>query len=327
MTALLSVSDLVKHFRPRSRRSRRRDGAVVHAVCGVSFDLFEGETLALVGESGCGKSTLARCVLQLAAPTNGSVRLEGVELTSLDPEGMRRARKSIQAVFQDPYGSLDPRMTVHSAIAEPLRIHGSWSGGGDAAIEEVTRLVGLSASHGGRYPHELSGGERQRVGIARSLVLAPKTLVLDEPVSALDASVRAGIVNLLIHLQESLGLSYLFIAHDLSLVRHVATRVAVMYMGKIVETAPAAELYRRPMHPYTQALLSAVPVPDPHVERSRRRIVLEGEVPSPTRPPSGCRFRSRCWKAQALCETEEPALVQSGDHSVACHFPEIRAVL
>ncbi len=327
-TQLLDVVDLVKHYPIRSKAFRRQTGTV-HAVCGVTFSIGRGETLGLVGESGCGKTTTGRAVLQLIEPTSGSVRFEGRELVGLPARAIREERREMQVVFQDPFASLDPRMPVGDSIAEPLHIHGLWERGtGRRKVAEVLRLVGLEPLHANRFPNEFSGGQRQRIGIARSLVLGPKLLVLDEPVSALDVSIQAGVVNLLEDLQHQLGVSYLFIAHDLSVVRHISDRVAVMYLGRIVEMGTRAEVYTHPEHPYTQALLSAVPVPDPRKERTRRHIVLEGEVPSPEAPPSGCRFRTRCWKAQEICAREVPALVdRGGGHPVACHFPEQASVV
>jgi peptide/nickel transport system ATP-binding protein len=326
-SALISVHDLVKHFPIRGGRVIRHQVAEAHAVCGVSFDVAERETLGLVGESGCGKSTTARAVLQLLPATSGSVKYDGTELTSKSRKQLRPFRQHLQVVFQDPFASLDPRMPVGEIVAEPLKVHGRWDRkAGPERINELFEMVGLNPEHRNRYPHEFSGGQRQRVGIARALALGPRVLVLDEPVSALDVSIQAGVVNLLEELQDRLGLAYLFIAHDLSVVRHISDRVAVMYLGRIVEIGTVDDVYDSPAHPYTQALLSAVPVPDPHVERQRQRILLTGDVPSAVTPPSGCRFRTRCWKAQEICATEEPGLVERGQgHPVACHFAEVRA--
>jgi oligopeptide/dipeptide ABC transporter ATP-binding protein len=321
---LLTVDNLVKDFPIRHGILQRVRGAV-HAVNGVSFDIRRGETLALVGESGSGKSTVGKTIVRFHEPTSGSIRFDGVDLATVSHRRLRAVRRDLQYVFQDPYASLPARMTVGEIVAEPLEIHGI---GNRAARQEQVRelfgLVGLRDDTMSRYPHEFSGGQRQRVGIARALALEPKLLVLDEPVSALDVSVQAQVVNLLARLQRELGMGYLFIAHDLAIVRHLAHRVAVMYLGTIVESGPADTIFERPSHPYTQALLSAVPVPDPRLRDPDRRRLLAGEIPSPSDPPSGCVFRTRCWKAQERCATERPALeirTASGAMS-ACHFAE-----
>ncbi|MBO0834533.1 MAG: ABC transporter ATP-binding protein [Actinobacteria bacterium] len=326
---VLEVSDLVKHFPVRAGRLIRHQVGEAHAVCGVSFDLKERQTLGLVGESGCGKTTTARTVLQLIRATSGSVRYNDTDLTTLTRRELRPLRQDVQVVFQDPYASLDPRMPVGEIVAEPLRVHNRWDGEtGPARVDELFEMVGLNPEHRNRYPHEFSGGQRQRVGIARALALNPKVIVLDEPVSALDVSIQAGVVNLLEELQERLGLAYLLIAHDLSVIRHISHDVAVMYLGKIVEMGTRAQVYDSPSHPYTQALLSAVPVPDPVIERQRTRILLTGDVPSAIVPPSGCRFRTRCWKAQSICAEQEPQLIDRGQgHPVACHFAESARVV
>ena len=319
---LLKVTNLVKNFELRVNSGARRKKRVVQAVTNVSFSVGKGQTLGLVGESGSGKTTVGRCILRLIEPTSGSVEFEGQDLGSLKFEELRALRRKMQIVFQDPFASLDPKMTVGASIAEPLVVQGVPGAHSDKVID-LLELVGLSADHAQRFPHEFSGGQRQRIGVARALALNPALIILDEPVSALDVSIQAGVVNLFEDLQSRLGMSYIFIAHDLSVVRHIADRVAVMYLGKIVEIGDQHAVYEHPTHPYTKALLSAVPLPNPKVERARNRIMLEGDVPSPVNPPSGCRFRTRCWKAQDLCAQEEPILTlrQSGQLS-ACHFPE-----
>jgi len=320
---ILQVEGLVKNFEVRSSKGLRVIRRTVQAVSGVSFTLAQGETIGVVGESGSGKTTVGRCILRLIEPSGGSVRFKGQELVRLPPKDLRHLRREMQIVFQDPYASLDPRRTVQEAIAEPFEIQ-KIAGDNKVRVAELLELVGLAPDHAKRFPHEFSGGQRQRIGIARALALDPSLIVLDEPVSALDVSIQAGVVNLLEDLQDRLGLSYLFIAHDLSVVRHISDVIAVMYLGKLMEIGPAEELYLRPAHPYTQALLSAVPEPDPRLERLRQRIVLEGDVPSPIDPPSGCRFRTRCPKAKAICADEEPALIDRGQgHPVACHFAEV----
>jgi oligopeptide transport system ATP-binding protein len=320
---LVRVTDMVKHFPITRGVVVQRQIGAVHAVDGVSFTIRKGETLGLVGESGSGKSTTARLVLRLLDPTSGRVELEGQDITTATGPALRAVRQEMQMIFQDPYASLDPRMTVRDIVGEPLMVWGRWKNGGALQVAELLERVGLNPDHAGRYPHEFSGGQRQRIGVARALALRPKLIVCDEPVSALDVSVRAQILNLLANLQREFDLTYLFISHDLSVVRQVADRVAVMYLGKIVEVADRDELYRNPVHPYTQALVSAVPIPDPVKERKREHIVLTGDIPSPVNPPSGCRFRTRCFKAQDVCAVEEPELVDRGHgHPSACHFAE-----
>jgi oligopeptide transport system ATP-binding protein len=332
---VLSVRNLVKHFPIRSKGLTRRKIGDVHAVCDVTFDIYPNETLCVVGESGCGKTTTGRLVLNLVAATAGEVNYQGKDLTKLSFRQMRPLRRDMQIVFQDPFASLDPRMTVNEIVAEPLRIHGLYGKGdeGRDTIRALLKQVGLNPEHGNRYAHEFSGGQRQRIGIARALALKPKLLVLDEPVSALDVSIQAGVINLLEDLQSELGLAFLFISHDLSVIRHIADRVVVMYLGKVVESADAEELFRRPSHPYTQSLMSAIPLPDPVKERERQRILLVGDVPSPVNPPSGCRFRTRCPKfanelnnrQREWCVNVEPPLEQKfAGHTAACHFAEVR---
>ena len=321
---LLRIEGLVKHFPIRAGLFKRQVGQV-HAVDGVDLTLNAGETLGLVGESGCGKTTLSRTVIKLVEPTDGKIWFAGRDITGFSRRQMREVRREMQIVFQDPYASLNPRMTVREIVSEPMRIHGLYKGGQRKdRVSELLRTVGLSPEHGNRFPHEFSGGQRQRIGIARSLALNPQMLILDEPVSALDVSIRAQVINLLESLQQEFRLTYLFVAHDLSLVRHVSDRVAVMYLGKVVEIGTRDQIYNEPTHPYTQALLSAVPVEDPALRGKRERIVLTGDVPSPANPPSGCRFRTRCWKAQDICAEEVPALVDRGHgHPSACHFAEV----
>jgi oligopeptide/dipeptide ABC transporter ATP-binding protein len=313
----LRVGKLVKHFPVRNGIFGRKSGAV-RAVDGIDFEVGEGETLALVGESGCGKSTTGRLVLRLLEPTAGSIEFEGEDLLALDPERLRARRRALQIIFQDPYTSLNPRMTVGQMLAEPLALHGLAIGRERDRIAELLALVGLSPQHTGRYPHEFSGGQRQRIGIARALAAEPRLIVCDEPVSALDVSIQAQVVNLLTDLQRRFKLSYVFIAHDLAVVKHIAARVAVMYLGRIVEYADKRDLFARPRHPYTQALLSAIPVPQPAARR--QRIILQGDVPSASDPPSGCRFRTRCPHARARCAEEDPELLADGGHATACHF-------
>jgi oligopeptide transport system ATP-binding protein len=328
---VLETRDLVKHF-PLTRgivfKTKYGD---VRAVDGVNLQLHRAETLGVVGESGCGKSTLAKLLVGLEKPTSGSIVVRGNDISKLDARAVRRARRNIQLVMQDPYTSLNPRMTVADIVGEPFEIHPEVAPRGSRRdrVRQLIDLVGLNPDHINRYPHQFSGGQRQRIGIARALALNPEIIICDEPVSALDVSIQAQVVNLLEKLQNELKLSYIFIAHDLSVVRHIADRVAVMYLGKVVELGTDLDIYDRPTHPYTQALLSAVPVPDPTLRGLRDQIVLEGDVPSPANPPSGCRFRTRCWKAQEICTTQEPPLVvrEKSTHPSACHFAEVRDVV
>jgi oligopeptide/dipeptide ABC transporter ATP-binding protein len=329
MTAevVLEARSLRKHFPTGSSKLLQRPTAVVQAVDDVSFGLVRGTTLAIVGESGCGKSTLGRLLARLIEPTSGSVLLDGTNISGASSRELLALRRDIQVVFQDPYACLNPRHSIGQSIGTPIRIQKTMSRSAEKdRVRELMNLVGLNPEHYNRFPHEFSGGQRQRAGIARALALQPKVIIADEPVSALDVSIQAQILNLMEDLQSSMGLSYVFIAHDLSVVRHIADRVAVMYLGKIVEIGDPTAVYEGAAHPYTQALLSAEPVADPRVAGGRRRIVLAGDVPSPVDPPSGCRFRTRCPKAEARCATEEPRLeaqngTPDGGHLVACHFP------
>jgi oligopeptide/dipeptide ABC transporter ATP-binding protein len=333
---LLTVTDLQVYFPILSGVFRRRTGWV-RAVDGVSFDIDRGETLGLVGESGSGKTTIGRTIVRITQPLEGAIDLGGTDLLALKGEDLRRRRRQFQMVFQDPYSSLDPRQTVGDILAEPLRVHNLASGKARAArVAELLDLVGLDAAFVERYPHEFSGGQRQRIGIARALAVEPELIVCDEPISALDVSIQAQVINLLERLQADLNLTYLFVAHDLAVVRHIADRVAVMYLGKIVEVAPSDVLYQQPLHPYTVALLSAVPVPDARTERTRRRIILRGDIPSPSDPPSGCRFHTRCWLRERLgnpeiCATTDPPLAPipeaQPDQTVACHFASEQVAL
>ena len=331
---ILEVSNLQKFFPITSNSIFARVKGENKAVNGISFTLRRGETLGLVGESGCGKSTAGRTILKLYEPTSGAIRFNGEEITNYSPRKMKPLRTKMQIIFQDPYSSLNPRHSVGEIIGAAFTIHGLASIGGDGVtgrsgrattkrlVQDLMERVGLNPEHYNRYPHEFSGGQRQRIGIARALALKPEFIVCDEPVSALDVSIQAQVVNLLDDLKDDFGLSYLFIAHDLSVVQHISDRVAVMYLGKIVELAPTDEIYQRPHHPYTKALLSAIPIPDPVLESSREQIVLSGDLPSPANPPTGCVFNTRCWKAQPRCFSEEPLLQVVDKSEVACHYPE-----
>ena len=322
---LLDVHNLKMHFPITRGIVFQRQVGAIKAVDGVNFSMFKGETLGLVGESGCGKSTTGRAILQLYRPTDGEVLFEGVDITKTKGEDLRKMRRRMQMIFQDPYASLNPRMTVGSIIGEPLEVHniGSNKKERQERVQELLKTVGLNPYFVNRYPHEFSGGQRQRIGVARALAVNPAFIVCDEPISALDVSIQAQIINLLEDLQDELGLTYLFIAHDLSVVRHISDRIAVMYLGKIVELADRDELYENPMHPYTQALLSAVPIPDPKIETQRKRIILEGDVPSPANPPKGCNFSTRCPRVMDICRTEDPPFKEyKPAHFAACYLYE-----
>ncbi|HRJ42485.1 MAG TPA: dipeptide ABC transporter ATP-binding protein [Caldilineaceae bacterium] len=323
--SILSVRRLKMHFPITKGVIIQRQVGSIKAVDGLDFDLYRGETLGLVGESGCGKSTTGRAILQLYKPTGGSVVFEGKELTEINSGDLRRMRRRMQMIFQDPYASLNPRMTVGSIVGEPLEVHniGSTRKERQDRVQELLKIVGLNPYFVNRYPHEFSGGQRQRIGVARALAVNPSFIVCDEPISALDVSIQAQVINLLEDLQQELGLTYLFIAHDLSVVRHISDRIAVMYLGKIVELADRDELYANPMHPYTQALLSAVPIPDPQIEKKRQRIILEGDVPSPANPPKGCNFSTRCPRVMDICRQTDPEFKNDGNgHYVACFLYE-----
>ncbi|MQA86457.1 MAG: dipeptide ABC transporter ATP-binding protein [Streptosporangiales bacterium] len=326
---LLEVTGLRKHFPIKRGIIFQKQVGLVKAVDGLNFTVRRGETFGLVGESGCGKSTTGRLLTRLLRPTDGQIVLNGQDISYLPQRQVRPIRRDMQMIFQDPFSSLNPRHTVGSIVGAPFRLQRVETEGGiKRAVQELLELVGLNPEHYNRYPHEFSGGQAQRIGIARALALRPKLMVCDEPVSALDVSIRAQIINLLQDLQEEFDLTYVFIAHDLSVVRHISDRVAVMYLGHIVELGEARQIYQHPLHPYTHALLSAIPISDPDVDQARERILLTGDVPSPLNPPSGCPFRTRCWKAQDICRTERPPLAEKATgHQVACHFPEDRALI
>jgi oligopeptide/dipeptide ABC transporter ATP-binding protein len=327
-TSLLKVRDLEMYFPVTQGIIFQKKIGAVRAVDGVTLDIQRGETLGVVGESGCGKSTLGRAITRLLEPTGGSVVFDGRDITHLNRAKMRPLRRDIQIIFQDPYSSLNPRHNIGTIVGAPMKIQNiDPPGGTKKRVQELLELVGLNPEHYNRFPHEFSGGQRQRIGVARALALQPKLIICDEPVSALDVSIQAQVINLLEDVQQEFNLAYMFIAHDLSVVRHISDRVAVMYLGKIMEIADRDGLYEHPMHPYTHALMSAVPVPDPVKEKGRERILLQGDLPSPLNPPPACRFHTRCWKAQSICSTEEPQLIQiAPGHEVACHFPEERSV-
>ena len=328
---ILEVRGLVEHFPLTKGILFKKQVGAVRAVDGIDMKLYKGETLGLVGESGCGKSTTARLLMRLDKPTAGQILFHGEDIAQLSGKALKAVRRNIQIVLQDPYSSLNPRMTVGDIIAEPFQIHKDVAPKGSRRkmVQDLLEVVGLNPEHIHRYPHQFSGGQRQRIGIARGLALRPEIIVCDEPVSALDVSVQAQVINLFEKLQKEFGLSYVFIAHDLSVVRHISDRIAVMYLGKVVETGDEQQIYEKPTHPYTQALLSAVPVPDPTLRGHRDQIMLEGDVPSPANPPSGCRFRTRCWKVQDICSVDEPELIvrEGLDHPSACHFADIRKVI